>query len=258
MKKNRTTLYLCGVLALIFLFCAASAWAESAAPALHTIAVPEDYPTSLDEEGADAYAGSMNHSDSAYYVIKDYYNMVSGGDLHILSHFDTYQQTTEYTCGPATALMVLHWFGEDQYDEMQIGEMAEIDMDKGTSVEGLAAVFEALGWEVEYHADTDYRFSSDAEWAAYVIEHIDAGIPIMVDWVDWGGHWQAVIGLDSCGTEEPDDDVLILADPYDTTDHCQDGFYTYPLDRFYYLWFEGPCAQKTEPYNQPFVVAVPG
>ena len=263
MSVKRILLCLLGVLLIVVLLCSALAMqpgktAASAAPALHSITVPEDYPTAQDEDGADAFAGAMDHADSAYYAIHDFYNAVSEGDLHILPRFETYQQTTEYTCGAAAALMVLHWYGTDGYDEMQIGEMVEIDPEKGTSVEGLGAMFEALGWKVELHADTEYYFADEYEWRDFIIEHIDAGIPIMIDWTDWGGHWQVVIGVDECATEDPYDDVMILADPYDITDHYQDGYYTYPLGRFFYMWFEGPCAAKEEPYVQPFVVAIPG
>ena len=61
----------------------------------------------------------------------------------------------------------------------------------------------------------------------------------------------------TCGTDIPYDDVLIFADPYDVTDHKQDGYYTYPLGRFFGMWREGPCAGKAEPYQQPFVAAWP-
>lgn len=59
------------------------------------------------------------------------------------------------------------------------------------------------------------------------------------------------------GTESAYDDVMILADPYDITDHYQDGYYTYPLGRFTALWFEDPCTKNEEPYQQPFVTASP-
>ena len=79
----------------------------------------------------------------------------------------------------------------------------------------------------------------------------------MVDWMDWGGHWQVIIGLDTIGTDDPNDDVLIMADPYDTTDHYQDGYYTVPLGRFFYMWREGSGGDTHDPYVQPFVVAAP-
>ena len=50
---------------------------------------------------------------------------------------------------------------------------------------------------------------------------------------------------------------LIFADPYDVTDHKQDGYYTFPLGRFFGMWREGPCAEKDVPYQQPFVAAWP-
>jgi hypothetical protein len=25
----------------------------------------------------------------------------------------------------------------------------------------------------------------------------------MVDWTDWGGHWQVIIGIDTCDTDDP-------------------------------------------------------
>lgn len=90
-----------------------------------------------------------------------------------------------------------------------------------------------------------------------IIDFIDRGIPIMIDWVDWAGHWAVLIGIDTCGTDSPYDDVFIFADPYDVTDHNQDGYYTYPLGRFFDMWREGPCAEKASPFLQPYVVAWP-
>ncbi len=56
-------------------------------------------------------------------------------------------------------------------------------------------------------------------------------------WADWGGHWMVVAGYDTMGTETEVDDVIIFADPYDMTDHNQDGYYQFPASRFYALWF---------------------
>lgn len=244
-------------LALPLLLCLLLAACGKKPPQKHELALPEGYPTAQDELGADAYAGALDHKDSVYYVIHDFYNQKSEGSLHILPRFKTYQQTTEYTCGVASARMVLHWFGVDEYDEMQLADMVQIDEEKGTSVEGLRDLFLSLGWQVDSHAETVPRFSTVEAWEAYILERIDAGVPILVDWVDWAGHWQVVIGVDTCATEDPYDDVLILADPYDITDHYQDGYYTFPLGRFFDMWREGPCAQKDAPYEQPFVTAFP-
>lgn len=226
-------------------------------PALHTIPYPEKYETHNDEYGADAFNNSLDKQSSRYYVFNDYYNMKSEGSLHILESFETYQQSTEYTCGNAAALMVLNHFGVTDYDEMKLAEIMKVDTTHGTAVEDIAGFFDSIGWTVDVHANTDYRFESPEEFSKYVANNIDNNIPIMVDWADWSGHWQVIIGVDTMDTESPYDDVLILADPYDITDHYQDGYYTYPLGRFTSLWFEGSCTANEEPYQQPFVTAYP-
>lgn len=249
---------LCLLVCLALLCCACgktAAPAETAPPAFHTIAPDADLGTLDDADGADAFANSLDHPDTVYYAVNDYYNMRSGGGLHILSQFETYQQTTEYSCGCAAALMVLNRYGIAGYDELEICALAKADETHGTSVEGLASFLEGVGLRVDYHADTDFRFSEIADAEAYLVEQLDAGRPVMVDWVDWAGHWQVVIGLDECGTDDPYDDVLIMADPYDVTDHWQDGYYVVPFGRFFYMWREGPCTANDVPFEQPFVTA---
>lgn len=226
-------------------------------PEVHTIAYDPALDTLEDADGADAYDHALDHGGSRYYAVNDYYNMTSGEGLHILSEFQTYQQTTEYSCGCAAALMVLNRYDNHDYNELDICRLAKTDTSKGTSVEGLADFFRSLGWDTAFHADTDYYFQSVEACEAFFIETLDSGKPIMVDWVDWAGHWQVVIGLDTCQTEDPYDDVLIMADSYDITDHYQDGYYVVPLGRFFDMWREGPCAEKAEPYQQPFVIASP-
>lgn len=245
---------------MIFSFSACSSKAHKAdsdLPKFYIIPYAEGLETTDDADGADAFDHTLDHGDSRYYVINDYYNMKSGNGLHILTEFETYQQTTEYSCGAASALMVLNHYGNQQYNELEICRLAETDTSKGTSVEGLVKFFDDLGWKTEYHAGTDFHFESIEDAEKYLIERIDEGTPVMVDWEDWSGHWQVIIGIDTCGTDDPYDDVLIMADPYDVTDHYQDGYYIVPFGRFLYMWREGPCAEKSEPYEQPFVVAVP-
>ena len=63
-----------------------------------------------------------------------------------------------------------------------------------------------------------------------ITENLSSNRPIMVENIDWSGHWRVIIGYDSCGDEG---DVLILADPYDVTDHCQDGYVIESFDKFF-------------------------
>ena len=222
-----------------------------------TIPYPEKYGNCPLLDGASSFAGATDHLQSRYYVANDYFKMKSDATLHILHQFQTYQQTTEYTCGAASALMVLNWFGQKRYHEKAVAGLLETHTTKGSAVENIADLFDLIGWNVDYHASTDRRFQTIEAAEQAIIDYIDRGIPMMIDWVDWAGHWQVLIGIDTCGTDTPYDDVLIFADPYDVTDHKQDGYYTYPLGRFFGMWREGPCAQKAAPYQQPFVAAWP-
>lgn len=74
--------------------------------------------------------------------------------------------------------------------------------------------------------DIKSKFDKIEDVEKYIIDSIDKGIPIMVHWADLEGNWQTIIGIDTCGTEDLYDDVLIMADPYDVTDHYQDVYYT--------------------------------
>lgn len=222
-----------------------------------TIPYPEKYGENPKKDGASSFCGVADHNKSRYYVANDFYNMRSEGTLHILEHFETYQQTKEYTCGAACALMVLNWYGKKKYDEIAVSQLVESHTSKGSTVENIADFFDLIGWNVDFHADTKAKFETIEEAESFFINAIDSGTPVMVDWVDWAGHWQVLIGIDTCNTETPYDDVLIFADPYDVTDHRQDGYYTFPLGRFLGMWREGACAEKSAPYVQPYIIAKP-
>ena len=84
MKK--TCRFLALLLAVLMLLPAAAAFA---APAIHAIEYPENYPTALDEEGASVYGGSLIHPQSRYYIINDYYNMSSASSPPGRRHEET-------------------------------------------------------------------------------------------------------------------------------------------------------------------------
>lgn len=107
----------------------------------------------------------------------------------------------------------------------------------------------------ENKSDTEKYVSNakDTYFVKWLTNHLKAGRPIMVEWGDWDGHWQAIIGYDNNGTPSIGDDVLIFADPYDTSDHWQDGYYFYPLERWFYMWQDRKVAEK--PYQlQAYIV----
>lgn len=98
--------------------------------------------------------------------------------------------------------------------------------------------------------------AKDSYFVKWITGHLKANRPILVEWCDWDGHWQAIIGYDTQGTPSLGDDIIIFADPYDTSDHWQDGYYYYPAERWFYMWSDRAVAPK--PYQlQPYIVVEP-
>ncbi|MGE7780405.1 C39 family peptidase [Peribacillus sp. NPDC097264] len=263
--------------------------------------------------GADAYASAGDHADSRYYKAPDFFHMKSDDRLVLIENYQTMQQTTEWSCGPATALMVANHFGYTDLTEMDIAKqmksMTDLDVkdalpgtannfpEYGSNVSQLYDFFKNLeGFEVvessyreEYNdadliqaskevtennvgnlpatftwnslyasenSETTEAFVEDAKdsyFVKWLTNHLKNDRPIMVEWGDWDGHWQSIIGYDNNGTPGIGDDTLIFADPYDTSDHAQDGYYFYPLERWFGQWNDRNIAPK--PFQlQPYLV----
>ena len=237
---------ICAVMAV--LACASCLYAERVIP----------YPEGLDtqSEGASSAPAVINHKGSVYFDTKtDYYEAVSSDSRIILRHYPTYQQTKENTCGPASALTVLWYYGVKDYTEEMLAREMKTKPNVGTNPKDMLAFFERLGWKTESSL-THPKFGEYDEFMAFVREKLSAGIPILVENVEWGGHWRVIIGYDTMGTENTLDDVLVLEDPYDTSDHLQDGYTVNNAERFYSMWFDHymlPPDQR----EQPFVIARP-
>lgn len=312
MKKILSLTLVAMMMLTVFSGCSKEASQEtSQAPAKtkgETIAA-QDYDTL---GGADGRASSGDNADSRYYVNMDFYNAKADEQLTIIENFKTMQQTTEWSCGNVTALMVLHHMGKTDVTEMELAEQMGSAIDKdvadakpgsannfheyGTNVKQMYDYFSTLdGFKVvessvtntdpaNILADTNAIPSSeagnlkptfspmsmytsendgnstafvddakDSYFVKWILENLKASRPIMVEWSDCGGHWQAIIGYDNNGTPSIGDDILIFADPYDTSDHWQDGYYYYPLERFFQLWNDTRIAEK--PYQlQPYII----
>jgi hypothetical protein len=191
------------------------------------------YPSGIPLGGAASYLGTVNHNPSPYYRHLDIYNMTSGGSLTLLPHFKTYQQTTEYTCGPAALVMAAYYRGKT-LNELEVAAAAGSSEALGTSTAQMVNYLKATGWKVRSSL-TEPKIAS----LRFLKNQVSKGNPVMVEWVDWAGHWQVVIGYDDMGTpNDESDDVLIMADPYDTSDHLQDGYGIVQADRFQYMWFD--------------------
>jgi len=129
----------------------------------------------------------------------------------------------------------------------------------GNDVGNLPKTFSAMSLYTTDNDDTSENWVSDAAdsyFVKWLVGNLNANRLIMVEWSDWDGHWQVIIGYDSMSTPSLGDDMLIFADPYDTSDHWQDGYYYYPLERWFYMWADRNVAPK--PFQlQPYIIIEP-
>ena len=195
-----------------------------------------EYHYSFDDMGASAVERKGDHPDSPYFNDVDFYNAQSTDSLFILPHFQTIQQTSWWSCGVSASEMVLNYYGaRGDWNEKTLADLREDHESQhiGTCLDQIIDIFDAVGG-FELETTYDYADNLDAVNMAFIREHIQAGIPIIAGWNDWGGHWQVIIGYDTMGTEYEGDDVIIVADSFDTTDHNQDGYGVYGAERFIY------------------------
>ena len=91
-----------------------------AAPGAREGVIPYPAGQAPNHEGAWSAPAEINHADSPYFANLDVYQLESiNGRRVVMPHYPSYQQTTEYTCGPAAALTLLYWHGNKDYDEDQ-------------------------------------------------------------------------------------------------------------------------------------------
>ncbi len=262
MKKNKTlALTIASLLAMTGCANNASSSTETAANGNFSDEMKMNYTFDLSpEDGADSVERDGDHTDSIYFAHPDFYNMESTETLTIIPHFKTTQQTSEWACGVTSALMVMNYYGKaDGLTEESLAELrhsldgTELEGYPGTTLNQEIDMFEKSGFDVVSTNDKPEGLDFDE-----IQDYLKEGKPIAVCWIDWGGHWQVIIGYDNMGTETTQDDVIIVADPYDTTDHNQDGYGIYGAERFVYNWsMHGYFTEEEGGNDGLFVVATP-
>ncbi|MDD2428506.1 MAG: papain-like cysteine protease family protein [Eubacteriales bacterium] len=250
-------------LIMVLILSAGAAFAQ-AAPIRGLQAQPDEMkiPYTVDlspADGADSVERLGDHPGSPYFNSLDVFNMKDTDTLTILENFRTQQQTSEWSCGVSAALMVISWYGRlDAHSEETLARFRSNGLEPAaTSLRQAMQIFEGVGGfdlltTFDAGENVHSIFTLD-----YIQETLKEGKPIMIGWNDWGGHWQVIIGYDTMGTDTLQDDVIIVADPYDTTDHNQDGYGVYPAERFIYNFTFYGFFPEEELNDMCFIVATP-
>jgi len=217
-----------------------------------------EYTFYYDDEGANEVERDGDHIDSPYFAQIDFYNEKPTETLSILPKFKTIQQTSWWSCGVSSVEMVLAYYDcLGEWNEESLANLREdhSDLHDGTCLD---QIIDILQGSCNLTLETSYDHLDEEIDGAWIKEQIENGYPIIVGWIDWAGHWQVIIGYDDMGTEDYyGDDVIIVADPFDTTDHNQDGYGIYGMERFLFNFDFYNFFPEDHIHSQCFVVVKP-
>jgi len=180
-----------------------------------------------------------------------------------------YQQSTEYTCGPAVLLSLAKYYKIPGIEDNKTTEM-KIAEEAGTlSLEDALKTGKRAGTEPDkmvkwlndhgFKAKIEFEDKGDGSSFKKLQENIEKGIPTIVEWANLAGHWVIVVGIDTRGPKHPWDDVIIFADPYDKYDNAEDGYAYVNASVFYWLWYDASLFEKTprKVIWRPMITAIP-
>jgi len=193
--------------------------------------------------GAECTTTYPNDTAIAWFPKIDLAILLASQNVDFIPNLKAYQQTTDYTCGPAALLSLAKFYGlpgieEDAKTEMRIAqESGTRDLNSsrpGTKPQEMVAWLEKNGFNVQL----EFEDKGDSTALNRLRENIRSGIPTLVEWIDLSGHWAIAVGYDYRNASDPWDDVLILADPYDRYDDYSDGYSFVNANRFYWMWFD--------------------
>jgi hypothetical protein len=172
-----------------------------------------------------------------------------------------YQQTTDYTCGPAAIMSLMHWYNilddlnMNHKTEMKIAkEMGTGDINSfhpGTTPEQMVNWLKNNGFKVTWGTNGSLDLIRD---------NLKKGIPTIIEWIDWGGHWVVVTGY-YAESESPKKgvDTIFFADPavHWSSINNPDGISSFSAWRFHDMWFDAQYFKPGHLVRNIYITAVP-
>lgn len=203
--------------------------------------------------GTVKYAPGSPLPEPRYYTGIDFDTLKSNDHLTVIPLKSYRQQVTNYSCGAVAAMTVMSYYGKPvnntDADEIRVAhEMNRNVTDKtGINPEQFATWFNRNGWNATWKTGGSRQM---------LFDNLKAGVPTIVEWMDWGGHWVVVVGYDTRGTETIWDDVIIFADSVDSHDDRVDGITYANYGEFDAMWFDAHYFPDNM-RDRAYVVAIP-
>ena len=193
--------------------------------------------------------GEFDVVDSSYYTFNDFYNMKSTNEdypLTLFPNFKPYQQTMENSSAFACLVMLFNYMGKDitgDFSELSLVNKYESYTSstvKGGNVNEDTLIEFINSLNAGVTAEEGYNVGYEKTWekllSPTIAQELASGKIILTRYQSATGFgWKLIIGIDRMGTESVLDDTLIFADPFDVSDHYQDGYFLARLGN-YMVW----------------------
>jgi len=148
--------------------------------------------------------------------------------------FNSYQQDTDYDCGPCTVQTLMSYHAKNPPD-VDILRAALRTTENGTKPESIVEFLKSLKWYV-YAVESSPEKPPDDCDVKWLLEHLNRG-PIMVLYADWGGHYGLIVKHDLEGLKEGDGGRLWVAHPMAEYDGYYTGVQPMSVVHFKDLWW---------------------
>ena len=172
-----------------------------------------------------------------------------------------YQQTTDFTCAPAAVMSLLHWYKLLPQKDLNAQTEMRIAQEMGTrdlkSPQPGTTTTEIVNW-LEHNG---FAVVSGQDGSLELLRsYLNKGIPVLVEWIDWGGHWVVATGYHAA-YESPSKgpDTIFFADPAShwSNPNNPDGISSFNAWRFRDMWFDVQYLNPGQITRNVYIVAVP-
>ena len=164
-----------------------------------------------------------------YRTQNDFRNHVTPNKESYIDPTVIHMQTTDYTCAPACALTLIHYYtGSVNDTEANIASIMGTNKETGTTIHGVIKYFKQLGWTVNSSIQEGTPLAYD-DFELFLDYNLGHDNIIMVENKFLDGHWRIIIGYDK------DNEQLTFIDPYS---NINNGITVMSARDFFTTWYD--------------------
>jgi predicted double-glycine peptidase len=190
---------------------------------------------------------------------KNFYEMKPSNHFISLG-VNGYQQTENWTCGPSAVMSLMNWYGKLSNEEMNHETEIKIAKNIGTTDTYGTRAADMAKWLNENGFDATVKTDGTVE---NLIESLKNKHPVIIEWVDWGGHWVVLTGCyEKTAGKVSIGDTFFFADPathwISPKNENPNGISSFATDRFNEMWFDYPSERTFNKHvDGIYIIAVP-